>query len=61
MMMPVTRCSLKAFLRALSIRVGLAYSFHDTVTIVHVSPNESTATSAHGLVEALNTASKSVA
>ena len=58
MTIPVARCNLKALLRALSIRVGLAYSFQDTATSVHTSPNESTATSAHGLIEALNTASK---
>ena len=61
MMIPVARCNLKALLRALSIRVGLAYSFQDTATIVRTSPKDATAISAHGLIELVKTASKSVA
>ena len=61
MMIHVAKCSTNAFLRASSIRVRLPYPFQDTATIVLTSPNESTATSAHGLTEAVKTATKSVA
>jgi len=61
MMMPVARWSVNAFLRASSIRVELAYSFQDTTTILHTKPSESTATSAHGVIEWVKTAANNVA
>jgi hypothetical protein len=59
-MVHVARCTINAFLRTASIRVGLAYSVQDAATILHTSPIESAAASAHGLIEAVKTARKSV-
>lgn len=61
MVIHVARCSLNTFMRTSSIRVGLVYLFQDTVTIFRTSPKKSSAINASGIIEAVNTAKKSVA